>query len=92
MATVGLAYLLLPLAAWALIRALTATLNGSIWLADAIGSGTDGWTIVATAARVGAGVLTTPEAAGTIAILVVVAALAVWGLQRLAGREGESAK
>ena len=88
----GGAYALLPLAAWASVRALTATLNGSIWLANAIGSGADGWTIVATAAQVLAGVLTTPEASGTIAALVAIAALAVWGLQRLIGTEGESSK
>ena len=90
--TVGTAYVLLPVAAWALVRALTLTLNGSVWLAAAIGSGADGWTIVKTVANAAAGTLTTPQASGGIAALVIVGALALFGLQRLLGSEEDGSR
>ena len=89
---VGAAYVLLPVAAWAVVRALTLTLNGSVWLAAAIGSGADGWTIVRTVGNAAAETLVTPQASGAIAALVVVGALALFGLQRLLGSEEDSSR
>ena len=91
-ATVATAYLLLPIAAWTFVRGLTLTVNGSIWVAASLSSGADGWTIVGTVARAAAGALATPEASGTIALLVVVSALALFGLQRLLGSEEDSSQ
>ena len=91
-ATIEAAYFLLPIAAWAFVRLLTLTLNGSVWLAAAFSSGTDGWTILATVGRAAAGALTTPQASGAIAALVVVGALALFGLQRLLGSEEDSSR
>jgi hypothetical protein len=89
---VGAAYVLLPIVAWGFVRALSLTLNGSVWLAAAIGSGADAWTIVRTIANAAAGTLTTPQASGAIALLVVVGALALYGLQRLLGSQEDSSR
>jgi hypothetical protein len=89
-AIVATAYLVLPIAAWAFVRALTMTLNGCIWLAASISSGTDGWTIVQTVARAAAGTLITPQVSGAIVALVVLGAIALFGLQRLLGSEEDS--
>ena len=90
-AILAAAYLLLPAAVWLVVRALTATLNGCVWLAASLSSGTDGWTIVTTVGRAAAAALITPQVSGLIAGLVAVGALALYGLQRLLGsEEGES--
>jgi hypothetical protein len=81
------AYLLLPPAAGLVVRALTLTLNGCVWMAASLSSGADGWTIVTTIGRAAADAMTTPEASGVIAALVVIGALAIYGLQRLLGSE-----
>ena len=83
-------YLLLPIAGWAFVRALTMTLNGCIWLAASISSGTDAWTIVQTVGKAAAGAFVTPQVSGAIVLLVVVGALALFGLQRLLGSEEDS--
>jgi TRAP-type C4-dicarboxylate transport system permease small subunit len=82
-ATVTLAYQVLPIAAWAFARMLTVTLNACLWVAALLGSGADGWTIVATIGRAAADTLSTPEASLVLIALVVAAALALFGLQRL---------
>jgi hypothetical protein len=87
MAILAAAYLLLPAAAWLVVRTLTLTLNGCVWMAASLSSGADGWTIVTTIGRAAADAMTTPEASGVIAALVVVGALAIYGLQRLLGSE-----
>jgi hypothetical protein len=90
-AILAAAYLLLPAAAWLVVRTLTLILNGCVWVAASLSSGADGWTIVTTVGRAAADALTTPEASGVIALLVVIGALAIYGLQRLLGsEEGES--
>jgi hypothetical protein len=83
-------YLVLPIAAWAFVRALTMTLNGCIWLAASISSGTDAWTIVQTIGKAAAGAFVTPQVSGAIVLLVVVGGLALFGLQRLLGSEEDS--
>lgn len=90
--TLGMGYVLLPVAAWALVRALTATLNGSVWLAAALGSGEDGWTIMSTVLNAASRALTTPQASGGIAALVIVGAAALFGLQRLLGSEEDGSR
>jgi hypothetical protein len=91
-AAIGGAYLLLPMALWLFVRGLTQTLNGCIWVAASFSSGTDAWTIATTIGRAAAGALTTPQASGAIALLVVVSALALVGLQRLLGSEEDSSR
>ena len=86
------AYLLLPIAAWGFVRALTMTVNGCIWLAASISSGENGWTIAGTIARATAGALVTPQVSGAIVALVVVGAVALFGLQRLLGSEEDGSQ
>lgn len=89
-AVVAGGYLVLPIAAWGFVRALTMTLNGCIWLAAAISSGTDTWTIVQTIGKAAAGTFVTPQVSGAIVVLVVIGAFALFGLQRLLGSEEDS--
>ncbi|MQA30476.1 MAG: hypothetical protein GEU82_11675 [Luteitalea sp.] len=91
-AILAAAYLLLPAAVRLVVRALTLTLNGCVWLAASLSSGADGWTIVVTIGSAAADALTTPQASGLIAALVVVGALALYGLQRLLGSEEEESR
>jgi hypothetical protein len=86
-ATAAIAYLLLPLAAWAVVRGLTLVVNGSIWAAASFSSGADGWTIAGTIVQAAAGAFATPEVSATVIALVAVGALALFGLQRLLGSE-----
>ena len=83
-------YVLLPIAAWGFVRALTMTLNGCIWLAASISAGDDVWTIVQSVGNAAAGAFVTPEVSAGIVMLVVVGALALFGLQRLLGSEEDS--
>lgn len=83
-------YLVLPIAAWAFVRALTMTLNGCVWLAASISSGTDAWTIIQSIGRAAAGAFVTPQVSGAIVMLVVLGGLALFGLQRLLGSEEDS--
>jgi hypothetical protein len=90
--TVAAAYFLLPFAAWAVVRMLTWTLNGSVEVAAAFGSGTDVWTIVTTLAWAVGRAVTTPQVSGAIALLLVVGGVAMFGLQRLLGSEEDSSR
>jgi len=89
-AVVAAAYLLLPIAAWAFVRALTMALNGCLWLAASISSGADTWTIIQTIGKAAAGAFATPQISGVIVALVIIGALALFGLQRLLGSEEDS--
>src|SRR4051812_14497858 len=90
--TVAGAYLLLPAAVRLFVRALLLTVNGCVWLAASLSSGTDGWTIASTVGRAAASALSTPQVSGGIAGLVLVGGLALYGLQRLLGSEEESSR
>ncbi len=90
--TVAAAYFLLPVAAWAVVRLLTATLNGSVWVAAEFSSGSDGWTITSTVMRAVGGAMVTPQVSGGLLVLVVVGGLALFGLQRLLGSEEDSSR
>ncbi|HEY7172851.1 MAG TPA: hypothetical protein VH417_18495 [Vicinamibacterales bacterium] len=90
--TVAGAYLLLPAAVRLFVRSLMFIVNGSVWLAASLSSGTDGWTIATTVGRAAASALSTPQVTGFIAVLVLVGGIAVYGLQRLLGSEEESSR
>jgi hypothetical protein len=90
--TVAGAYLLLPAAVRLFVRSLMLIVNGSVWLAASLSSGTDGWTIATTMGRAAASTLSTPQVSGFIAVLVLVGGIAVYGLQRLLGSEEESSR
>ena len=90
--TVAGAYLLLPAAVRLFVRSLMLIVNGSVWLAASLSSGTDGWTIATTVGRAAASTMSTPQVSGFIAVLVLVGGIAVYGLQRLLGSEEESSR
>jgi hypothetical protein len=73
----------LPLLARGFVWGLRTALDGVLWLAVAITTGTDLWTIAGTAGRALAASLVTPQALGGTGGLLVLGALAVVGLRRL---------
>ena len=73
----------LPLLARGFVWGLRAALDGVLWVAVAISTGTDVWTIAGTAGRALASSLVTPQAIGGTGGLLVLGALAVVGLRRL---------
>jgi hypothetical protein len=91
-ATVAGAFLLLPLVVRGFIRSLELTVNGAVWLAAALGSGGDAWTIASTVGRAAAAAVVTPRALAVIAALVLIGAGALYGLQRLLGYGEESSR
>ena len=90
--SVAAAFLLLPVAVRGFLRALDVTVNAFIWFAASLSAGADAWTIGAAIGRALASVLITPRAVAVIAILVLIGALALYGLQRLLGFEEESSR
>ena len=85
-------FLLLPLVVQGFVRSIEATVNASVFVAASLGSGGDAWTITATLARAAAVALVTPRALATVATLVLISAVALYGLQRLLGIEEESSR
>ena len=86
------AYLLLPFAARTLVRALTLTVRGCVWLAAAMSSGADPWTMLAAVGRAAGGALATTEVSSALLVLAGVGALAFYWLQRLLDADEESSK
>lgn len=80
-----------PLVIDGLVQLLGLGLRASVWLASALASGADAWTILGTVGRTMSRVLISTQALAILAILVLVGAVALYGLQRLLGfEEGES--
>ncbi len=92
LSSLAAAVVIVPLAFRALVRGLDLTLNGSVWFAASVGTGMDAWTITATLGRAVGSALLTQQALAMGGALVVLAALALYGLQRLLGFEEESSK
>ena len=84
----------LPLLAQGFVWGLRAALDGVLWLAVAITTGTDVWTIAGTAGKALMSSLVTPQAIGGTGGLLALGALAVVGLRRLfeTERKKESTK
>ena len=91
-ASVATLYLLLPLATRAGVRVLTLTVNGCVWLAAAMSSGADPWTIASAVGRAAGETLATREASGFLLALAGIGALAFYWLQRLLGTDEESSR
>jgi hypothetical protein len=91
-AAIAAAVVLLPLAAGGLVRTLGFVMDGSAMLAASLGSGADVWTIAGAVATAVGKALVTTEAFAIIGGLVVIGAIAVYGLQRLLGFEEESSQ
>ena len=91
-ASIATVYLLLPLAIRASVRVLTLTVNGCVWLAAAMSSGADPWTIASAVGRAAGQTLATRQASGVLLALAVMGALAFYWLQRLLGNDEESSR
>ena len=90
--SVGALYLLLPLATRAFVRVLMLTVNACVWVAAALSSGADPWSILLTIGRVAGEALATREASGILLGLSVIGALAFYWFQRLVGSDEESSR
>ena len=90
-ATVGVAaaFLLMPLAVQGLLRALDLVMTGCIWLATSLGSDANAWSVLKAVARAGGRALVTTRALALVGVLVLVSALALYGLQQLLGTHNE---
>ncbi|HUR33503.1 MAG TPA: hypothetical protein VM032_06885 [Vicinamibacterales bacterium] len=90
--SVGAVYLLLPLLTRALVRALTLTVNGCVWLAASMSAGADPWTILSAVGRAAGDTLATRQVSAVLLALAVVGGLAFYWLQRLLGSDEESSQ
>ena len=66
-----------------MVQALDLFLRGSLWLATSFGRGDDSWTIAAAVGRGVTTALVTPGALGVVGGLLLLGAVALFGLQRL---------
>jgi hypothetical protein len=91
-AGIAAAFVVLPLIVQGFVRGVGAMVNAGLWVATSVGSGSDVWTIAATVGRAAAAAVVTPRVLAGIAALVLVSAVALYGLQRLLGYEEESSR
>ena len=91
-ASLAAALFLLPLAVRGFVRTLDLTLNACVWLAAAFSSGADTRTILGQVVRVAGAVAVEPRTLTIVGGLVLVGAVALYGLQRLLGSEEELSK
>ena len=90
--SVAAARALLPLAARGLVRVIELVMNAFVWLAMSLSVGMSAWSVLGVVGRTLAGLMVTRQASALLTVLVVVAALAAYGLQRLLAAEEESSK
>lgn len=88
-AALGAVLLVLPLGVRGLVGMFGVLLRGSIWLATSVGRGDDAWTITTALGRGVTTALLTPGALGVLGGLLVLGALALFGLQRLLEAEDQ---
>ena len=88
----GTAFILLPLAVRAMFHAIVLTSNACVWFAGSLGAGVDMWTILATIGRSAGTALIRGQALAVVGGLVLVGAVALYGLRRLLGSEEGSSR
>jgi hypothetical protein len=86
------AKLLLPLAAHAFVRVIEMLMNACVWLAMSLSAGVSAGSMLATIGRNATGLMNTRQASLVLTLLMAVAALAAYGLQRLLGSDEESSR
>jgi hypothetical protein len=91
-ATVAAGFLLLPLVVGAFVESVRLSVNAAVWLAASLGSGADAGTLALTVGRAVAAALMTSRVLAVVAGLILVGAVALYGLQRLLGYEEESSR
>ena len=80
---------LLPFAARLFVRLLSGTLSLCLWVAMSVNTGVSVWSMLDSLGRAAIGAVATGEALVVIGGLVVVAAVAGYGLQRVVGSSEE---
>jgi hypothetical protein len=89
-ASIAAVSLLLPLALRLFVRAIELTMKACVWVARSLSVGMSLWSMARVVVRNAAGMMVSGEATAALAVLVLVGALAAYGLQRLLGSEEES--
>ncbi len=89
---VAAAYVVLPLAGRALVRGIELVVAGCVWIATSIGVGVSMWDVLRTIGRAAISSLATSTGSLAVSLLVVVAIIALYGLQRLLESEEESSR
>jgi hypothetical protein len=84
----GAALLVLPLAARAFGRGIVLLLDACVWAAMSLSAGASTGTLLRTIGRAAAAALVTRQVSTVLAALVLVAACALYGLQRLLEPDG----
>ena len=82
--------LLLPFAVRLFVRVIELTMNACVWFARSLTVGMSLWSMARVIMRHAAGLMVSAQATAALAILVLIGALAAYGLQRLLGSEEES--
>ena len=82
--------LLLPFAIRLFVRAIELTMKACVWFARSLSVGMSLWSMARVVGRHAAGLMVSGEATAALAVLVLVGAVAAYGLQRLLGSEEES--
>lgn len=85
MAAAGI--VLAPVVVRVFVQAFGLVARGALWLATSAGRGDDSWTIAAAVGRGLTTALVSPSALGVIGGLLLVGAIALFGLQRLLDSE-----
>ena len=86
-ASIAAVSLLLPLALRLFVRAIELTMKACVWVARSLSVGMSLWSMARVVVRNAAGMMVSGEATAALAVLVLVGALAAYGLQRLLGSE-----
>ena len=89
---VAAARLLPPLAGRALVGMVEALMAACVWVAMSLSVGVSVWTLLGTVGRAAGAAVLTRRASLVFGALVLVGALAAYGLQRLLGSEEESSQ
>jgi hypothetical protein len=85
-------YLVVPLTGRALTAAVKLISSACVWFAVSISTGANLWGMLGAVGRVAANALVTPGGSAGLLVLLAIAALAAFGLQRLLGSEEESSR
>jgi hypothetical protein len=90
--TAATVVLLLPLAVRAFFHAIVLMSKACVWFAGSLGAGVDIWTILATIGQSAGAALISGKALAVVGGLVLVGAIALYGLQRLLDSDEESSR
>lgn len=85
----GITFVLIPAGVRAFVVAIKLFAAACVWLAASLSAGASVWSLVATLGRAAASAAAAPEASAMLWVLIFVAILALYGLERLLDSEEE---